>query len=93
MNLKTQESRKQELENLMQNQEILKSSPLQWCCTNYASCSTYWKTDNKGGMGAFAGEADAHPCVSFTMNLNRDKHVKPNNTVYPSLQETGYGME
>ncbi|MFS7971384.1 putative ATPase, V1 complex, subunit C, vacuolar ATP synthase subunit C superfamily [Helianthus anomalus] len=34
-NSETQESRKQELEKLMQDQESLKSSLLQWCYTSY----------------------------------------------------------
>ncbi|KAI3455110.1 hypothetical protein Pfo_011773 [Paulownia fortunei] len=110
----TQESRKQELEKLMQDQETLRSSLLQWCYTSYgevfsswmhfcavrvfsesvlryglppsflsvvlsppvksekkvrsileglcsSSNSTFWKTEDEGGMGGFAGDADAHP--------------------------------
>ncbi|KAL0425237.1 UNVERIFIED_CONTAM: V-type proton ATPase subunit C [Sesamum radiatum] len=121
-NPETQESRKQELEKLIQDQEMLRSSLLQWCYTSYgevfsswmhfcavrvfsesilryglppsflsvvlspsvksekkvrsileglsdSSNSTYWKTDDEGGMGGFAGDADAHPYVSFTINL------------------------
>ncbi|KAL0429640.1 UNVERIFIED_CONTAM: V-type proton ATPase subunit C [Sesamum radiatum] len=121
-NPETQESRKQELEKLIQDQETLRSSLLQWCYTSYgevfsswmhfcavrvfsesilryglppsflsvvlspsvksekkvrsileglsdSSHSTYWKTDDEGGMGGFAGDADAHPYVSFTINL------------------------
>lgn len=34
-NSETQEGRKQELEKLMQDQESLKSSLLQWCYTSY----------------------------------------------------------
>lgn len=34
-NPETQESRKQELEKLMQDQETLRSSLLQWCYTSY----------------------------------------------------------
>ncbi|KAK4414102.1 V-type proton ATPase subunit C [Sesamum alatum] len=121
-NPETQESRKQELEKLMQDQETMRSSLLQWCYTSYgevfsswmhfcavrvfsesilryglppsflsvvlspsvkgekkvrsileglsdSSHSTYWKTDDEGGMGGFAGDADAHPYVSFTINL------------------------
>ncbi|KAK6148018.1 hypothetical protein DH2020_018930 [Rehmannia glutinosa] len=118
----TQESRKQELEKMMQDQETLRSSLLQWCYTSYGevfsswmhfcavrvfsesilryglppsflsvvlspptksekkvrsileglcsnSNSTYWKTEDEGGMGGFAGDADTHPYVSFTINL------------------------
>ncbi|KAH6761548.1 vacuolar ATP synthase subunit C / V-ATPase C subunit / vacuolar proton pump C subunit [Perilla frutescens var. hirtella] len=118
----TQESRKQELEKLMQDQEALRSSLLQWCYTSYgevfsswmhfcavrvfsesilryglppsflsvvlspsvknekkirsileglcsSSNSAYWKTEDEGGMAGFAGDADAHPYVSFTINL------------------------
>ena len=31
-------------------------------------CSTYWKTEDEGGMAGFAGDADTHPYVSFTIN-------------------------
>ncbi|XP_073141818.1 V-type proton ATPase subunit C [Henckelia pumila] len=121
-NSETQETRKQELEKLMQDQETLKSSLLQWCYTSYgevfsswmhfcavrvfsesilryglpptflsvvlspslksekkvrsilealcsSSNSTYWKTDDDGGVAGFGGEVDAHPYVSFTINL------------------------
>ncbi|KAL0318933.1 UNVERIFIED_CONTAM: V-type proton ATPase subunit C [Sesamum angustifolium] len=34
-----------------------------------SSNSTYWKTEDEGGMGGFAGDTDAHPYVSFTINL------------------------
>ncbi|KAL8474505.1 hypothetical protein ACS0TY_030386 [Phlomoides rotata] len=121
-NPETQESRKQELEKLVQDQETLRSSLLQWCYASYGevfsswmhfcavrvftesilryglppsflsavlsppvksekkvrsileglcsnSNSTYWKTEDEGGMGGFAGDADAHPYVSFTINL------------------------
>ncbi|KAH6803281.1 vacuolar ATP synthase subunit C / V-ATPase C subunit / vacuolar proton pump C subunit [Perilla frutescens var. frutescens] len=121
-NPETQESRKQELEKLMQVQEALRSSLLQWCYTSYgevfsswmhfcavrvfsesilryglppsflsvvlspsvknekkirsileglcsSSNSAYWKTEDEGGMAGFAGDADAHPYVSFTINL------------------------
>ncbi|KAH6829394.1 vacuolar ATP synthase subunit C / V-ATPase C subunit / vacuolar proton pump C subunit [Perilla frutescens var. hirtella] len=121
-NPETQESRKQELEKLMQDQEALRSSLLQWCYTSYgevfsswmhfcavrvfsesilryglppsflsvvlspsvknekkirsileglcsSSNSAYWKTEDEGGMAGFAGDADAHPYVSFTINL------------------------
>ncbi|KAL0415593.1 UNVERIFIED_CONTAM: V-type proton ATPase subunit C [Sesamum latifolium] len=121
-NPETQESRKQELEKLNQDQETLRSSLLQWCYTSYgevfsswmhfcavrvfsesilryglppsflsvvlsppaksekkvrnileglcsSSNSTYWKTEDEGGMGGFAGDTDAHPYVSFTINL------------------------
>ncbi|KAK6148020.1 hypothetical protein DH2020_018932 [Rehmannia glutinosa] len=113
---------KQELEKMMQDQETLRSSLLQWCYTSYGevfsswmhfcavrvfsesilryglppsflsvvlspptksekkvrsileglcsnSNSTYWKTEDEGGMGGFAGDADTHPYVSFTINL------------------------
>ncbi|XP_057767582.1 V-type proton ATPase subunit C-like [Salvia miltiorrhiza] len=121
-NPETQDSRKQELEKLTQDQETLRSSLLQWCYTSYgevfsswmhfcavrvfsesilryglppsflsvvlspsiknekkvrsileglcsSSNSTYWKTEDEGGMAGFAGDADAHPYVSFTINL------------------------
>ncbi|XP_057804886.1 V-type proton ATPase subunit C-like [Salvia miltiorrhiza] len=122
-NTETQDSRKQELEKLMQDQETMRSSLLQWCYTSYGevfsswmhfcavrvfsesilryglppsflsvvlsppvksekkvrsilegmcsnSNSTFWKTEDEGGMGGLAaGEADAHPYVSFTINL------------------------
>ncbi|BAU01729.1 hypothetical protein LR48_Vigan10g173200 [Vigna angularis] len=118
------ESRKQELEKLIDDQESLRSSLLQWCYTSYGevfsswmhfcavrvftesilryglppsflACvlapsvksekkvrsileglsdstnSGYWKTEDDGvGMaGLVAGDADAHPYVSFTINL------------------------
>ncbi|XP_010528980.1 PREDICTED: V-type proton ATPase subunit C-like [Tarenaya hassleriana] len=120
-----QESRKQELEKLVQDQESLRSSLLQWCYTSYGevfsswmhfcavrifaesilryglppsflSCvlapsskgekkvrsiieglsdsanSKYWKPEEEGGgMGGLGGgDADAHPYVSFTINLS-----------------------
>ncbi|KAG6401852.1 hypothetical protein SASPL_138720 [Salvia splendens] len=104
-NPETQDSRKQELEKLMQDQETMRSSLLQWCYTSYGevfsswmhfcasvvlsppvksekkvrsilegmcsnSNSTFWKTEDDGGVvGLGAGEADAHPYVSFTINL------------------------
>ncbi|XP_051147970.1 V-type proton ATPase subunit C [Andrographis paniculata] len=121
-NPETQESRKQELDKLNQDQETFRSSLLQWCYTSYGevfsswmhfcavrvfsesilryglppsflstvmspsvksekkvrsileglsgnSNSTYWKTEDEGGVGGFAGEADAHPYVCFTINL------------------------
>ncbi|KAL1554011.1 V-type proton ATPase subunit C [Salvia divinorum] len=121
-NPETQDSRKQELDKLMQDQDTLRSSLLQWCYTSYgevfsswmhfcavrvfsesilryglppsflsvvlspsvknekkvrsileglcsSSNSTYWKTEDEGGMAGFAGDADAHPYVSFTINL------------------------
>ncbi|KAJ0755283.1 putative ATPase, V1 complex, subunit C, vacuolar ATP synthase subunit C superfamily [Helianthus annuus] len=110
-NSEAQESRKQELEKLMQDQESLKSSLLQWCYTSYGevftswmhfcavrlfaesilryglppsflkkvrtileglcgnSNSTFWKTEDEGSMASLGGEADAHPYVSFTINL------------------------
>ncbi|PWA83668.1 ATPase, V1 complex, subunit C [Artemisia annua] len=121
-NSETQESRKQELEKLMQDQESLRSSLLNWCYTSYgevftswmhfcavrlfaesilryglppsflsvvlspsvksekkvrsilesvsdSSNSTFWKTEDDGNMGSLGGEADAHPYVSFTINL------------------------
>ncbi|PON95455.1 ATPase, V1 complex, subunit C [Trema orientale] len=122
-----QESRKWELEKLVQDQESLRSSLLQWSYTSYGEvfsswmhfCAvrvfvesilryglppsflsfvlapsvksekkvrsileglgdsanrqvfTYWKTDDEvgGGMAGLAGDADAHPYVSFTINL------------------------
>ncbi|KAL1541776.1 V-type proton ATPase subunit C, variant 2 [Salvia divinorum] len=43
-------------------------SILEGMCSN--SNSTFWKTEDEGGMvGLGAGEADAHPYVSFTINL------------------------
>lgn len=121
-NSETQETRKQEIEKLIQDQEALKSSLLQWCYTSYgevfsswmhfcavrifsesilryglppsflsvvlspslksekkvrsiletlcnSSNSTYWKTDDEGGLAGLGGDADAHPYVSFTINL------------------------
>lgn len=121
-NSETQETRKQEIEKLIQDQEALKSSLLQWCYTSYgevfsswmhfcavrvfsesilryglppsflsvvlspslksekkvrsiletlcnSSNSTYWKTDDEGGIAGLGGDADAHPYVSFTINL------------------------
>ena len=34
-------------------------------------CNTYWKTEDKagGGVAGLAGDANAHPYVSFTINL------------------------
>uniref|UniRef100_A0A5B6ZZ71 V-type proton ATPase subunit C n=1 Tax=Davidia involucrata TaxID=16924 RepID=A0A5B6ZZ71_DAVIN len=121
-NPETQESRKQELEKLMQDQDTFRSSLLQWCYTSYGEVfsswmhfcavrifaesilryglppsflsvvlapsvksekkvrsileelcdstnSTYWKSEDEGGMGGLGGDADAHPYVSFTINL------------------------
>nr|AXG21622.1 V-type proton ATPase subunit C [Ipomoea pes-caprae] len=121
-NPETQESRKQELERLMQDQEAFKASLLQWCYTSYgevfsswmhftavrvfaesilryglppsflsvvlapsvksekkvrsileslcdSSNSTYWKTEDEGSVGVFGGDTDAHPYVSFSINL------------------------
>ncbi|XP_019189452.1 PREDICTED: V-type proton ATPase subunit C-like [Ipomoea nil] len=121
-NPETHESRKQELEKLMQDQETFRSSLLQWCYTSYgevfsswmhfcavrvfaesilryglppsflsvvlspsvksekrvrsileslcdSSNSTYWKTEDEGAVGAFGGDAEVHPYVSFTINL------------------------
>ncbi|XP_009618992.1 V-type proton ATPase subunit C [Nicotiana tomentosiformis] len=118
----TQESRKQELEKLMQDQETFRSSLLQWCYTSYgevfsswmhfcavrifaesilryglppsflsvvlapstksekkvrsileslcdSSNSNFWKSEDEGGMAGFGGDAEAHPYVSFTINL------------------------
>ncbi|KAA8540635.1 hypothetical protein F0562_024446 [Nyssa sinensis] len=31
--------------------------------------STYWKSEDDGGMGGVGGDAYAHPYVSFTINL------------------------
>ncbi|GMH08989.1 hypothetical protein Nepgr_010829 [Nepenthes gracilis] len=118
-----QETRKQELETLMQDQETMRSSLLQWCYSSYGEvfsawmhfcavrvftesilryglppsflacvlapsvkgekkvrsileglCDTagsvYWKSEDEGGAtGGLAGEADAYPYVSFTINL------------------------
>ncbi|XP_021297921.1 V-type proton ATPase subunit C [Herrania umbratica] len=118
-----QESRKQELEKLIQDQDSLRSSLLQWCYASYGevfsswmhfcavrvfsesilryglppsflACvlapsvkgekkvrfileglcdstnSTYWKTDDESGaMAGLGGDADAHPYVSFTINI------------------------
>ncbi|GLT76433.1 hypothetical protein SLA2020_480910 [Shorea laevis] len=118
-----QEGRKQELEKLMQDQENLRSSLLQWCYNSYgevfsswmhfcavrvfaesilryglppsflacvlapsvksekkvrsileglcdAANSTYWKSEDEvGGVAGYGGDADAHPYVSFTINL------------------------
>ncbi|XVF57709.1 hypothetical protein PTKIN_Ptkin07bG0003900 [Pterospermum kingtungense] len=118
-----QESRKQELEKLMQDQDSLRSSLLQWCYASYGevfsswmhfcavrvfaesilryglppsflACvlspsvkgekkvrsileglcdsgnSTYWKTEDEGAaMAGLGGDADAHPYVSFTINI------------------------
>ncbi|XP_027061911.2 V-type proton ATPase subunit C [Coffea arabica] len=121
-NSETQESRKQELQKLMQDQERFRSSLLQWCYTSYgevfiswmhfcavrifaesilryglppsflsavlspsvksekkvrsileglcdSSNSTYWKTEDEGPVSGFGADADAHPYVSFTINL------------------------
>ncbi|KAK4734929.1 hypothetical protein R3W88_009190 [Solanum pinnatisectum] len=121
-NPETQESRKQELEKLMQDQETFRSSLLQWCYTSYGevfsswmhfcavrifaesilryglppsflsvvlapsiksekkvrsileslcdnSNSNFWKADDEGGMAGFGGDTEAHPYVSFTINL------------------------
>ncbi|XP_019429674.1 PREDICTED: V-type proton ATPase subunit C-like isoform X2 [Lupinus angustifolius] len=120
----THESRKQELEKLVQDQESLRGSLLQWCYTSYGEVfsswmhfcavrlftesilryglppsflasvlapstkaekkvrsileglsdstnSAYWKTEDEvgGGVAGLAGDADAHPYVSFTVNL------------------------
>uniref|UniRef100_A0A0V0I550 V-type proton ATPase subunit C n=1 Tax=Solanum chacoense TaxID=4108 RepID=A0A0V0I550_SOLCH len=121
-NPETQESRKQELEKLMHDQETFRSSLLQWCYTSYgevfsswmhfcavrifaesilryglppsflsvvlapsiksekkvrsileslcdSSNSNFWKADDEGGMAGFGGDTEAHPYVSFTINL------------------------
>ncbi|PHU26024.1 V-type proton ATPase subunit C [Capsicum chinense] len=121
-NPETQESRKQELEKLMQDQETFRSSLLQWCYTSYgevfsswmhfcavrifaesilryglppsflsvvlapstksekkvrsileslcdSSNSNFWKAEDEGGMAGFGGDTEAHPYVSFTINL------------------------
>ncbi|CAI9787369.1 unnamed protein product [Fraxinus pennsylvanica] len=122
-NPETQETRKQELEKLTQDQETFRTSMLQWCYTSYGevfsswmhfcavrvftesilryglppsflsvvlspsmksekkvrsifeglcdnSKCTYWKSEEDGGgMGSFAADTDAHPYVSFTINL------------------------
>ncbi|KAK1358001.1 V-type proton ATPase subunit C [Heracleum sosnowskyi] len=41
-NSETQESRKQELEKLMQDQDTLRSSLLQWCYASYGEVFTSW---------------------------------------------------
>ncbi|XP_023517527.1 V-type proton ATPase subunit C-like [Cucurbita pepo subsp. pepo] len=119
-----QESRKLELEKLVQDQESMRSSLLQWSYASYAEVfiswmhfcavrvfaesilryglppsflasvlapsvksekkvrsileglcdsanSTYWKTEDEvgAGMAGLGGESDAHPYVSFTINL------------------------
>ncbi|KHG11234.1 V-type proton ATPase subunit C -like protein [Gossypium arboreum] len=111
-----QESRKQELEKLVQDQDMLRSSLLQWCYASYGEvfsswmhfCAvrvfaesilryglppsflacvlspsvkgekkvrsilegTYWKTEDEGGaMAGLGGDTDAHPYVSFTINI------------------------
>ncbi|RDX97330.1 V-type proton ATPase subunit C, partial [Mucuna pruriens] len=110
------ESRKQELEKLMEDQESLRGSLLQWCYTSYGEvfsswmhfCAVrvftesilryglppsflacvlapsvkaekkvrsilegaYWKAEDEGvAIAGLAGDADAHPYVSFTINL------------------------
>ncbi|CAN4085473.1 unnamed protein product [Withania somnifera] len=121
-NPETQETRKQELEKLMLDQETFRSSLLQWCYTSYgevfsswmhfcavrifaesilryglppsflsvvlapsiksekkvrsileslcdSSNSNFWKAEDEGGMAGFGGDTEAHPYVSFTMNL------------------------
>ncbi|RZC23702.1 V-type proton ATPase subunit C isoform B [Glycine soja] len=122
-NHESYDSRKQELEKLVEDQESLRSSLLQWCYASYgevfsswmhfcavrvftesilryglppsflacvlapsvkaekkvrsileglsgSSNSAYWKTEDEGvGMAGLAGDADAHPYVSFTINL------------------------
>ncbi|KAG4938298.1 hypothetical protein AAZX31_16G047200 [Glycine max] len=120
----THENRKQELDKLVQDQERLRASLLQWCYTSYGevfsswmhfcavrlfaesilryglppsflACvlapsvksekkvrsilegltdstnSAYWKTEDEvgAGMAGLAGDADAHPYVSFTINV------------------------
>ncbi|PPD82931.1 hypothetical protein GOBAR_DD20144 [Gossypium barbadense] len=120
-----QESRKQELEKLVQDQDMLRSSLLQWCYASYGEvfsswmhfCAvrvfaesilryglppsflacvlspsvkgekkvrsileglcdsanrqvTFWKTEDEGGaMAGLGGDTDAHPYVSFTINI------------------------
>ncbi|KAA3464194.1 V-type proton ATPase subunit C [Gossypium australe] len=111
-----QESRKQELEKLVRDQDMLRSSLLQWCYASYGEvfsswmhfCAvrvfaesilryglppsflacvlspsvkgekkvrsilegTYWKTEDEGGaMAGLGGDTDAHPYVSFTINI------------------------
>ncbi|KAK4362719.1 hypothetical protein RND71_017960 [Anisodus tanguticus] len=121
-NPETQETRNQELEKLMQDQETFRSSLLQWCYTSYgevfsswmhfcavrifaesilryglppsflsvvlapstkgekkvrsileslcdSSNSNFWKAEDEGGMAGFGGDTEAHPYVSFTINL------------------------
>lgn len=33
------------------------------------NCSNFWKADDEGGMAGFGGDTEAHPYVSFTINL------------------------
>ncbi|KAJ8554124.1 hypothetical protein K7X08_024802 [Anisodus acutangulus] len=121
-NPETQETRNQELEKLMQDQETFRSSLLQWCYTSYgevfsswmhfcavrifaesilryglppsflsvvlapstkgekkvrsileslcdSSNSNFWKAEDEGGVAGFGGDTEAHPYVSFTINL------------------------
>ncbi|KAJ8537070.1 hypothetical protein K7X08_035471 [Anisodus acutangulus] len=121
-NPETQETQKQELEKLIQDQETFRSSLLQWCYTSYgevfsswmhfcavrifaesilryglppsflsvvlapstksekkvrsileslcdSSNSNFWKAEDEGGMAGFGGDTEAHPYVSFTINL------------------------
>ena len=32
-------------------------------------CSTYWKAEEDVSLAGFGGEAEAHPYVSFTINI------------------------
>ncbi|RDX97434.1 V-type proton ATPase subunit C, partial [Mucuna pruriens] len=117
----THENRKQELDQLIQDQERLKASLLQWCYTSYGEVFSSWmhfcavrlfaesilryglppsflacvlapsvksekkvrsileglsdSTNRQGedevgaGMAGLAGDSDAHPYVSFTINV------------------------
>ncbi|XP_047316896.1 V-type proton ATPase subunit C [Impatiens glandulifera] len=121
-NSETQEGRRQEIEKLMQDQDALRTSLLQWCYASYGEVfsswmhfcairefvesilryglppsflsvvlapsvksekkvrsileglcdsthSSFWKAEEEGGMGGFGVEGDAHPYVSFAINL------------------------
>ncbi|OIT28072.1 v-type proton atpase subunit c [Nicotiana attenuata] len=34
-----------------------------------SSNSNFWKSEDEGGMAGFGGDTEAHPYVSFTINL------------------------
>ena len=47
--------------------ELIKMLIFQWLyMCNY---STYWITEDEGPLSGFGADADAHPLVSFTINL------------------------